>query len=144
MGANGFTLFRTITFPLARPGVAGAALLVAIQVLADFGNPIMISGDFSVLATEAWMRVEGWADISGAAVLSLLLLVPSFLIFMFQRYWVNRRSYITITGKITQIDIQKTDTFVRWILFLICLSVSVLIILVYIALFIGAFVEGWI
>jgi iron(III) transport system permease protein len=143
MGANGFTLFRTITFPLARPGVAGAALLVAIQVLADFGNPIMISGDFSVLATEAWMRVEGWADISGAAVLSLLLLVPSFLIFMFQRYWVNRRSYITITGKITQIDIQKTGTFVRWILFLICLSVSVLIILVYIALFIGAFVEGW-
>ena len=65
LGATGFTLFRTVTFPLARPGVAGAALLVAIQVLADFGNPIMISGSFSVLATEAWMRVEGWADIAG-------------------------------------------------------------------------------
>ncbi|MCX7788553.1 MAG: iron ABC transporter permease [Spirochaetes bacterium] len=143
LGASGFTLFRTITFPLARPGVAGAALLVAIQVLADFGNPIMISGDFSVVATEAWMRVEGWADIAGAAVLSLLLLVPSFLIFLFQRYWVSRRSYVTITGKITQIDIQKTGTWIRWVLFLICFSLSLLIILVYLALFMGAFVEGW-
>ena len=69
LGATGFTLFKTITFPLARPGVAGAALLVSIQVLADFGNPIMISGDFSVVATAAWMRIEGWADVSGAASL---------------------------------------------------------------------------
>ncbi|RKX73015.1 MAG: iron ABC transporter permease, partial [Spirochaetes bacterium] len=60
LGATGFTLFRTVTFPLARPGVAGAALLVSILILADFGNPIMIAGDFSVLATEAWLRVEGW------------------------------------------------------------------------------------
>ena len=143
LGATGLTLFRTVTFPLARPGVAGAALLVSIQVLADFGNPIMISGDFSVVATEAWMRIEGWADVSGAAVLSLVLLVPSFSIFLMQRYWVGRKSYITITGKITQIDIQKTGRLMRWILFSLCAAVSVLIILVYLALLLGAFVEGW-
>ena len=56
-------------------------MLVSILVLADFGNPIMIAGDFSVLATEAWMRVEGWGDVRGAAVLSSLLLIPSFLLF---------------------------------------------------------------
>ena len=54
LGATGWKLFRTITLPLARPGVAGAALLVAIYVLADFGNPIMIAGNFIVLPTEAW------------------------------------------------------------------------------------------
>lgn len=143
LGATGFTLFRTVTFPLARPGVAGAALLVAIQVLADFGNPIMISGGFSVLATEAWMRVEGWADIAGAAVLSIMLLVPAFVIFIFQRYWISRKSYITVTGKISQINIQKTGKAMKWILFTICSLVSVLIILVYVGLVLGAFVNGW-
>lgn len=143
LGATGFTLFRTITFPLARPGVAGAALLVAIQVLADFGNPIMISGSFSVLATEAWMRVEGWADIAGAAVLSIMLLLPSFAIFLFQRYWVSKKSYVTVTGKIAQMDIQKTGTAIKWILFTICAIVSVLILLVYVGLLVGAFVNGW-
>ena len=143
LGATGSTLFRTVTFPLARPGVAGAALLVAIQVLADFGNPIMISGSFSVIATEAWMRVEGWADIAGAAVLSIILLLPSFAIFIFQRYWVNKRSYITVTGKIAQMDIQKTGRVVQGILFTICAIVSILILLVYIGLLVGAFVNGW-
>lgn len=143
LGATGFTLFRTITFPLARPGVAGAALLVSILVLADFGNPIMIAGDFSVLATEAWMRVEGWGDVRGAAVLSSLLLIPSFLIFLVQRYWVGQTSYITITGKITQIERQSTNWYVRWSLFIFCLIISVMILLVYIALVMGAFVKGW-
>jgi iron(III) transport system permease protein len=143
MGATGFTLFRTITLPLARPGVAGAALLVAIQVLADFGNPVMISGSFSVLATEAWMRVEGWADISGAAVLSILLLLPSLLIFLFQRYWIGRKSYVTVTGKLAQVSIQKTGKHMRRILFSFCSLVCILILLVYLGLIAGAFVNGW-
>jgi len=143
LGATGFTLFRTITFPLARPGVAGAALLVAIQVLADFGNPIIISGSFPVLATEAWMRIEGWADIAGAAILSILLLLPSFGIFLLQRYWVGRRSYVTVTGKIAQLDIQKTSAPVKWSLFAICAIISLLVLLVYVGLVIGAFVNGW-
>ncbi len=143
LGANGFTLFRTVTFPLARPGVAGAALLVAIQVLADFGNPIMISGGFSVLATEAWMRVEGWADIAGAAVLSIMLLVPSLVLFFVQRYWVGRKSYVTVTGKMAQVNIQKTGKVMKWVLFTVCAAVSLLVLLVYVGLIVGAFVNGW-
>ncbi len=143
LGATGFKLFRTITFPLARPGVAGAALLVSIQVLADFGNPIMIAGDFSVLATEAWLRVEGWGDVRGAAVLSSLLLLPSFLLFIVQRYWVHQRSYVTVTGKIGLVDIEKTGWPVRWLLFTFCTFVSIMILLIYAALLMGSFVKGW-
>jgi iron(III) transport system permease protein len=143
LGATGFRLFRTITLPLAIPGIAGAALLTSIQVLADFGNPIMIAGDFSVLATEAWLRVEGWGDVRGAAVLSSILLLPSLLLFFVQRYWVGRRSYVTITGKIALVDIRKTAWGVRWLLFGFCTLVSTMILLVYAGLFIGSFVQGW-
>jgi iron(III) transport system permease protein len=143
LGAAGSRLFRTVTLPLATPGIAGAALLVSIQVLADFGNPIMIAGDFSVLATEAWLRVEGWGDLSGAAVLSSVLLLPSLLIFLFQRYWVSRRSYVTITGKIALIQPEPTRPWMRAILLAFCALVSLMILLVYVALIMGAFVSGW-
>jgi len=143
LGATGFKLFRTITLPLAIPGIAGAALLVSIQVLADFGNPIMIAGDFSVLATEAWLRVEGWGDVRGAAVLSSILLLPSLVLFLAQRYWVGQRSYVTVTGKIALVDIRKTARGMRWLLFAFCALVSVMILLVYVALLIGSFVQGW-
>jgi iron(III) transport system permease protein len=143
MGATGFALFRTVTFPLARPGVAGAALLVSILILADFGNPIMIAGDFSVLATEAWLRVSGWGDVSGAAVLSSFLLLPSLLIFLVQRYWVGQSSYVTITGKVSRVEREPTRWYVRWSLFCFCFLVSVMIVIVYVALLMGAFVRGW-
>jgi len=143
LGATGSKLFRTVTLPLATPGVAGAALLVSILVLADFGNPIMIAGDFSVLATEAWLRVEGWADVKGAAVLSSVLLVPSIIIFVAQRYWVGRKNYVTITGKVAAIEAERTKWYIRWSLFAFCLLVSIMILLVYVALLLGAFVNGW-
>lgn len=143
LGATGSALFRTVTLPLATPGIAGAALLVSIQVLADFGNPIMISGDFSVLATEAWLRVEGWGDLGGAAVLSSVLLLPSLLIFLFQRRWVGRRSYVTITGKIALIQPEPTRPWLRATLLLFCALVSLMILLVYAALIMGALVSGW-
>jgi iron(III) transport system permease protein len=143
LGADGFKLFQKVTLPLSTPGVAGAALLVSILVLADFGNPIMISGDFSVLATEAWMRVEGWGDVAGAAVVSIILLVPSVIIFLFQRFWVKRRSYVTITGKIVNIKQKPTVWYARSLFFVFCLIVSVMILLVYLGILMGAFVKGW-
>ena len=143
LGADGFKLFRTITLPLSTPGIAGAALLVSILVLADFGNPIMISGDFSVLATEAWMRVEGWGDVAGAAVISVILLIPSVLIFSFQRFWVQRRSYVTITGKIVNIAQKPTIWYARGLFFIFCSIIAIMILLVYIGIILGAFVKGW-
>ena len=143
LGADGFKLFKTVTLPLSTPGVAGAALLVSILVLADFGNPIMISGDFSVLATEAWMRVEGWGDVAGAAVISIILLIPSVIIFLFQRFWVQRRSYVTITGKIVNIKQKPTVWYARVLFFTFCMVIAVMIMLVYIGILLGALVKGW-
>jgi iron(III) transport system permease protein len=143
LGATGLKLFRTITFPLARPGVAGAALLVAIYVLADFGNPIMIAGSFTVLPTEAWARVSGWGDVTGAAVLTSILLMPAFLFFLFQRYWVGKRQYTTITGKVTLMDIPPTKWYIRWALFIFCTIFSLLILCIFFGLIAGAFTKGW-
>ncbi|HTU03515.1 MAG TPA: ABC transporter permease subunit, partial [Candidatus Sulfotelmatobacter sp.] len=143
LGAGGWQAFRTVVFPLARPGVAGAALLVAIYVLADFGNPVMIAGHYTVLPTEAWARISGWGDVSGAAVLSSILLLPAFGLFLLQRYWVGRRQYITITGKAAMLAIPRVPWYTRWPLFGLCLLVCLLILCVFVGLLAGAFSRGW-
>ncbi|HET6452578.1 MAG TPA: iron ABC transporter permease [Spirochaetia bacterium] len=143
LGASGGRLLRTVLLPLALPGIAGAALLVAIQVLADFGNPIMIGGNFSVLATEAWLRVEGWGDVRGAAVLSVELLVPAVVLFVVQRRWVAAHAVPALGTRASLEDLPPTGRLARAVLFTFCLLVSLLVLLVYAALVMGAFVKGW-
>ena len=63
LGARGWYLFRTVTLRLATPGIASAFLLVAINSLADFGNPMLVGGNYQVLATEAYTQVTGAWDL---------------------------------------------------------------------------------
>jgi len=97
--ADRWTLFRTILWPLMRPGLANALLLVMIESLADFGNPLLLGGGAPFLPTEIFYAIEGRFDQQEAAVYGLVLLVITLTIFVLQRYWLGRRSYVTVTGK---------------------------------------------
>lgn len=143
LGASRWRRLLTVTLPLASGGIVGAALLVAILVLADFGNPIMIAGDYSVLATEAWLRVQGWADVKGAAALSVLLLLPSLLLFFLQRSWSKGKSFVTIGGKASSLTHEPMPRVVKILLTVFCSIVSLLTLSIYAALLLGSLVKGW-
>lgn len=92
--------FCCITWPLIRPGLANAFLIAFIESLADFGNPIMLGGNFRVLSVSVYFAVVGAAQDQGqAAVLAIVLLFFSLSAFLLQRAWTGRRSYVTVTGK---------------------------------------------
>jgi iron(III) transport system permease protein len=98
--AGRWRTFRTITWPLIRPGLANAFLVSFIESLADFANPLIIGGNFNVLATDIYFAVVGAAHDQGrAAVLALVLLVFTVSAFILQRAWTGRLHYTTITGK---------------------------------------------
>src|SRR3989441_7889224 len=99
LGASEWRLFRTVTAPLARPGLAAAMLIVAITVLADFGNAIVIAGNLPLLATEAWFRIEGLADLSGAAVGGRPLLGPPARLFLPGGAWGSPGPYTANTRR---------------------------------------------
>src|SRR4030095_1207303 len=83
-----------------RPGLANAFLLGFIESLADFGNPLVLGGNFQVLSISIFFAVVGAQhDRSRAAVLSIVLLVFTLGAFYAQRRWLGRRSYATVTGK---------------------------------------------
>jgi iron(III) transport system permease protein len=143
LGASRWQTFRHIFWKLCRPGVAGGALIAAINVLADFGNPLMIGGNFFLLPTEAYMQITGWYDMSTAAVLATALLIPAVSIFIINRYWVGKRSYVTITGKEISLEAFKVTAYIKWILFSICMLVTLVTLAVYAVLFYGAFTKAW-
>ena len=143
MGATRWQAFKDVFWPLCRPGVAGGALMAAINVLTDFGNPLMIGGDLALLPTEAYMQITGWYDMKMAAILATVLLIPSFLIFGVNRFWVGKKSYVTVTGKEISLTPYKPHPLVKWGLFTFCCLVSIFVLLVYGTLFYGAFTKTW-
>ena len=93
-------VFRTVTWPLLRPALANAFLLAAVESLADFGNPIVLAGNFEVLSTKIFFAVAGAQyDAGRAAVLAIVLLALTLLAFFLQQRWIGRASYVTVTGK---------------------------------------------
>ena len=57
--ASRWRVFRTVTWPLLRPALANAFLLGFVESLADFGNPIVLAGNFEVLSTKIFFAVAG-------------------------------------------------------------------------------------
>ena len=82
------TLFK-VTLPLASTGILKAALLVFVMALADFSNPIIIGGQTSFLASDAYLLVTGKQNLEMAAVLGVFLIVPSLIVFLFQTYYMK-------------------------------------------------------
>lgn len=91
LGASEFRLFRTVTLPASRYGVMSAAFVVFTIVITDFGNAMVIGGDYSVLATEIYNQVSGQANFRLGAVIGIVLLVPAGLAMLVERR-VARRS----------------------------------------------------
>nr|WP_299723823.1 iron ABC transporter permease [uncultured Tateyamaria sp.] len=98
--ANRWQTFRTVSLPLMRPGLANAFLLGFIESMADFGNPLVLGGNFDVLSTEIFFAIVGAQyDQGRAAVLAMVLLFFTLSAFYAQRIWLGKKSYTTVSGK---------------------------------------------
>lgn len=92
-GANAFTIYRKIIFPLLKPAIATVVIVKGITVYNDFYIPFlyMPSEDLGVISTSLF-RFKGpfaahWETISAGAVLVIL---PTLIAFLFlQRFIYN-------------------------------------------------------
>jgi iron(III) transport system permease protein len=130
-GGSRWRIFRTVTLPLSVPGFANAFLLLFAASLADFATPLILAGNsFAVLPTQAYLQITGMFDFKGGAVLSLMLLVPAVAVYLLQRHWVGRRTYVTVTGKVGQRS--RTRAMAPWAAAaLVAASVVVAIVILY-------------
>jgi iron(III) transport system permease protein len=127
-----------------RPGLANAFLLGFIESMADFGNPLVLSGNFDVLSTEIFFAIVGAQNDAGkAAVLAMVLLLFTLAAFYVQRFWLGRKSYTTLTGKGDSGQHPLLPQWLRLVLFAIAAVWTLFTIVVYAIIFYGSFVEVW-
>ena len=143
MGAGRWKTFWTVTFTLSLPGIISGALLVFIQSLEDFSNPATIGGDYTTLSIEVYNIITGSYDMRKGSVLALLLLLPAVIAYLLNKYWVNKKSFVTVTGKPTQARKLIEEPHIKWPLFAFCLIVSAIIILFYGTVIFASFVRTW-
>jgi iron(III) transport system permease protein len=143
LGAGRMHVFRTIILPLLIPGLAGSILLLFVEALADLGNPLFIAGNMTVLSTQIYLAVVGEYDYQKASALALVLLLPTLIVFLVQRYYVNRRSYISVTGKPAAGWRVEKSPLLRYTSISITYIACVLIILLYVTVVVGSFTTAW-
>ncbi|MBQ6077846.1 MAG: iron ABC transporter permease [Clostridia bacterium] len=143
MGANRWKTFWTVTLPLSLPGIISGALLVFIQSLEDFSNPATIGGSYTTLSIEVYNIITGTYDMRKGSVLAILLLVPALTAFLLNKYWVNKKSFVTVTGKPTQARKMINEPHIKWPLFIFCILVAAVILLFYGTVIYGSFVKTW-
>lgn len=144
LGARGWYLFKTVTVRLATPGIASAFLLVAINSFADFGNPMLVGGNYHVLATEAYTQVVGAWDLPMGAVLSVFLVIPALAVFFVQRYYLEKNSFVTVTGKPVSGLIRRTvGPVATWSLFAMCSFIAMIIVSIISVVLLFAFTKSF-
>ncbi len=142
--ASSWRTFTTVSLPLMRPGLANAFLLGFTESLADFGNPLVLGGNFDVLSTEIFFAIVGAAHDQGrAAVLSVILLLFTLSAFWAQRRWLGRKSYATVTGKGDAGVHMRLPRRLRWIVFGSALPWAALTAVIYAMILFGGFVEAF-
>ena len=143
LSAGRLKTFTSVTLPLAMPGLLSAWLLVFTTSLADFANPLLLAGDLKVLSLESYIEVTGMNRLGHGAALSLLLLFPTLTAFLVQRFWVARRSFVTVTGKPSGRITELTTPTVRRILAGVIFLIIFFLLLLYGTIVAGCFVKNW-
>ncbi|MGH7335553.1 MAG: ABC transporter permease, partial [Candidatus Rokuibacteriota bacterium] len=142
--ADRWRTFTTVSLPLMRPGLANAFLLGFIESLADFGNPLVLGGNYNVLSTQIFFAVVGAQHDQGrAAVLSIVLLSFTLAAFYAQRRWLGRKYYATVTGKGDAGIHPPLPRSVGWLVYATALPWAVFTGIFYVMILFGGFVEAW-
>lgn len=138
------TTFFTVTLPLLKPGLANAFLVGFIESIADFGNPIVVGGQYSVLSTDIFFAIVGAQyDQGRAASLALILTVFALAVFVLQRKLLGNTSYTTVSGKgDAGVPMALPDGLRRFILG-VTLPWLAFTLVVYLFAFAGGFVQTW-
>lgn len=98
LGEGAANTIRRVVLPLSKPGIAAAAFITFVKCIADFGTPIIIGGNFKVLATEAYVSVIGRGDLARAAAISVMILIPSLIVFLIYRYHMKDSKLLSEAG----------------------------------------------
>ena len=143
MGASRFKVFTSVTLPLILPGMGNAFLVTFIESIADFANPMIIGGSYDTRATTIYLQITGAYDKQGAAAMAVVLLTITMLMYLVQKYVLEKKTAATLTGKASRGRMLIEDRSVTLPLTVLCSLVALFVIMMYICVPFGACFNTW-
>jgi iron(III) transport system permease protein len=111
--------------------------------MADFGNPLVLGGNFEVLSTKIFFAVVGASYNQGqAAVLAIVLLAFTLGAFWVQQRWLGDKSYTTVTGKGDAGLPTPLPRRITWLSAAVIVPWVALTVVIYIVILVGGFVRN--
>lgn len=145
LGAGKLRTFFQLILPLSMPGITSSALFIAVSVMSDFGNPMLVAGRFRVLAVEIYTQLTGWVNGGFSAVLGLFLVIPSVILFLLQNKMAKRNMERTATigGRSSAAQAAKPSMPARILLTLFCLLITACVLAQFGSIIAGSLQKIW-
>lgn len=143
MGASRLQTFLKVTIPLSLPGIVNSFLLMFIKCAADFGNPMTIAGAYNTLATQIYYQAVGGYELQRCTALAMLLLVLTMIVYLISKLFVEKRTFVTITGKATRERTMIEEKHITIPLTVICCIFAVIVGVIYVMIPVVSFVKLW-
>ncbi|MDY0304396.1 MAG: ABC transporter permease subunit, partial [Sphaerochaeta sp.] len=129
--ANRLTIMKKVTLPIVRPALLSTFLLVFSSTMSAFAVPAFLGSPvrYQVLTTQMYRTLNGMNPGYGY-IIALVMIVIGVAILMLNQWVTGRRkSYVTITGKssnISLVNLRKARTPLTVLLVVILLMVAIL------------------
>ena len=142
MGASGFKLFRTVTFPLMLPGYFAGAIIVFIWAFTDLGTPLvfeyreLIAVQIFNMVTDLHENPMGYAFVVAVMVLTL------FFFYLSKRLLGGRRYEMLARGHVTS-SVQSASPALTVIIYGVVLGISALALIPHLGVFLTSITGRW-
>lgn len=141
LGAGRLALFRHVTLPLSSPGLKRAVVLVFIQSLTDFGNPMILGRDTPVLAGVIFNEITAFQNTPLASAICMWLIIPSLILYLALEQVGKRKRYVSSDAG-TPAE-HRQPRAVRFALTTLAVVFCGLIVAIYLVMILGAFTRIW-
>ena len=141
LGASQWKTIKRVVFPFSFTGIISVFFILFTKNLADFGTPIIIGGNYSTLATEAYLTVIGRGNLSKASAMTTLLVFPALLLFYFYRENLEKGKKFYTSGKGGETSNISLDPplFLKLFLGIISIFFVIIMFLQYSSIFLSGF-----
>ncbi len=110
-----------VVLPMQRPAIAAGLFLVCLYVMADFGAVSILR--YSTFTRAVYVQMTGRYDLTGAAVLSLILVVLSLAFFLAERHFRRRGRFFQTTGSYRPVAPRPCSRWGGGALWCVCLLI---------------------
>lgn len=141
LGAGPIKKLFTVTLPSVKYALFSSFIISFILSFTDFGAPVVVGGQYNVMATDIYQQVVGQFKMSMGATVGLILIIPAIIAFIADRI-VQRKQSTVISAKSVPYKIKPNRLRDR-LYFIYCLIISGSVLLLMAAVLLPAISTYW-